>query len=186
MYFANPSSSGKLLQIFHSLFIHFSWSQCNLNNVSLNQSPLMIIIIIKSDFHGNAEILSSHFPKRSLALFRKFATVAQPSSSSYGQQAEGKRQIGKVEKRWWRILMASTRGGKGKFYRSETSQPPSPFIDLTTFADHILQILKTSWALSEPKNCRYRKPFYISNVTNHERPVYLGKNCFWGHQARSK
>ena len=35
-------------------------------------------------------------------------------------------------------------GGGGKFYRSETSQPPSPFIDLTTFADHILQILKTS------------------------------------------
>ena len=59
----------------------------------------MIIIIIKSDFHGNAEILSSHFPKRSLALFRKFAAVAQLYSSSYGQQAEEKRQIGKVEKR---------------------------------------------------------------------------------------
>ena len=38
---SNPSSFRKLLQIFHSLFIHFSWSRCILNNVSLNQS-LMI------------------------------------------------------------------------------------------------------------------------------------------------
>ena len=181
MYFANPSSSGKLLQIFHSLFIHFSWSQCNLNNVSLNQSPLMTMIIIKSDFHGNAEILSSHFPKRSLALFRKFAAVAQCTAlfEFLWPTGRGEKTNRKSGEEVMKNFDGQHQGGWGKFYRSETSQPPSPFIDLTTFADHILQILKTSWALSEPKNCKYRKPFYISNVTDHERPVYLGKDCFF-------
>lgn len=141
----------------------------------------MTMIIIKSDFHGNAEILSSHFPKRSLALFRKFAAVAQCTAlfEFLWPTGRGEKTNRKSGEEVMKNFDGQHQGGWGKFYRSETSQPPSPFIDLTTFADHILQILKTSWALSEPKNCKYRKPFYISNVTDHERPVYLGKDCFF-------
>ena len=48
---------------------------------------------------------------------------------------------------WWRILMGGGGGRTLEVLQVQNFSADLSFIDLTTFTDHILQILKTSWRL---------------------------------------